>query len=74
MGGTNKKKIVKLPNHYDYQKYIFLKIMKYNPKQPTKSEKPSQRFRGALKNLSKEQKEQNNQEIQSLRNEWQRDI
>lgn len=43
-------------------------------KEPTKSEKPSQRFRGALKNLSKEQKEKNNQDLQNFRNEWQRDI
>jgi FtsZ-binding cell division protein ZapB len=43
-------------------------------KEPTKIEKPSLRFRGALKNLSKEQKEKNNQDLQNLRNEWQRDI
>lgn len=43
-------------------------------KELTKIEKPSLRFRGALKNLSKEQKEKNNQDLQNLRNEWQRDI
>ncbi len=43
-------------------------------KEPAKIEKPSLRFRGALKNLSKEQKEKNNQDLQNLRNEWQRDI
>lgn len=48
--------------------------MKCNLKEPTKTEKPSLRLRGALKNLSKEQKEKNNQDLQNLRNEWQRDI
>jgi hypothetical protein len=48
--------------------------MKHNKKQSTKTEKPSLRFRGALKNLSKEQKEKNNQDLQNLPNEWQRDI
>ena len=43
-------------------------------KETPKTEKPSLRFRGALKGLSKEQKEKNNQELQDLRNEWQRDI
>ncbi len=43
--------------------------MEYNPKQPTITEKPSLRFRGALKNLSEEQKEKNNQDLQNLRNE-----
>jgi hypothetical protein len=53
---------------------LFVKIMEHNPKQPIKTEKPSLRFRGALKNLSEEQKEKNNQNLQNLRNEWQRDI
>ena len=48
--------------------------MNHNPKQPTKTEKPSLRFREVLKNLSKEQKEKNNQDVQNLHNEWQRDI
>lgn len=48
--------------------------MEHNSKQHTKTEKPSLRFRGALKNLSKEQKEKNNQDLQNLRNECQRDI
>jgi hypothetical protein len=48
--------------------------MKHNSKQIPKTEKPPLRFRGALKNLSKAQKEQNNQDLQNLRNEWQRDI
>ena len=48
--------------------------MEQNTKQPAKIEKPSLRFRGALKNLSKEQKEKNNQDLQNLRNEWQRVI
>jgi hypothetical protein len=48
--------------------------MEQNTKQPTKKEEPSLRFRGTLKNLSKEQKERNNQDLQNLRNEWQRDI
>lgn len=47
-----------------------LEIMKHNVEQPTKIEKPSLRLRGALKNLSKEQKEQNNKDLQNLRNEW----
>jgi hypothetical protein len=48
--------------------------MKHNLKEQIKIEKPSLRFRGAMKNLSKEQKEKNNQDLQNLRNEWQRDI
>ena len=48
--------------------------MNHNPKQPPKSEKPSLRLSGALKNLTKEQKEKNNQDLQNLRNECQRDI
>jgi FtsZ-binding cell division protein ZapB len=43
-------------------------------KEPIKTGKPSLHFRGALKNLTKEQKEKNNQDLQNLRNEWQRDI
>ena len=37
--------------------------MKHILKEPNKIEKPSLRFRGALKNLSKEQKEKNNQDV-----------
>lgn len=48
--------------------------MKHNPKEHITTQKPSLRFRGALKNLSEEQKEKNNQDLQNLRNEWQRDI
>ncbi|MEA5405154.1 hypothetical protein VB776_19620 [Arcicella sp. DC2W] len=39
-----------------------------------KTEKVSLLFRGALKDLSQAKKDQNNKEIQDLRNEWQRDI
>lgn len=53
---------------------IFVKIMKNHLKQPPKIEKPSLRLHGALKNLSKEQKEKNIQDLQNLRNEWQREI
>ncbi len=38
------------------------------------AEKTSLLFRGALKDLSQAKKDQNNREIQDLRNEWQRDI
>jgi hypothetical protein len=48
--------------------------MKHGLKEPSKIEKPSLRFRVALKNFNKEQKEKNNQDLQNLRNEWKRDI
>jgi hypothetical protein len=48
--------------------------MMQNLKGSIKIEKPSLHFRGALKKMSKEQKKKNNQDLQNLRNEWQRDI
>jgi hypothetical protein len=48
--------------------------MKIKLKEHISIEKPSLRFREALKNSNKEQKEKNNQDLQNLRSEWQREI
>ena len=61
------------PNNAPQNAKVLITILQLE-KEPTKTEKPSLRFRGALKDLSKEQKEKNNQDLQDLRNEWQRDI
>ena len=62
------------PNDAPQNAKVLITILQ-SEKEPTKiQEKPSLRFRGALKDLSKEQKEKNNQDLQDLRNEWQRDI
>jgi len=61
------------PNNAPQNAKVLITILKLEKEIP-KIEKPSLRFRGALKGLSKEQKEKNNQEFQDLRNEWQRGI
>lgn len=62
------------PDNAPQNAKVLITIILQLEKEPTKIEKPSLRFRGALKGLSKEQKEKNNQDLQDLRNEWQRDI
>ena len=52
---------------------VLITVLQIEDEAP-KTGKPSLLFRAALKNLSSEKKDQNNQEIQDLRNEWQRDI
>jgi len=52
---------------------VMITVLQVEDEAP-KTEKPSLLFRGALKNLSQEKKDQNNKEIQDLRSEWQRDI
>lgn len=61
------------PNNAPQNAKILITILQLEKETP-KIEKPSLRFRGALKGLSNEQKEKNNQDLQDLRNEWQRDI
>ena len=52
---------------------VLITVLQIEDEEPN-MEKPSLLFRGALKHLSQEQKEQNNKDLKDLRNEWQRDI
>jgi len=61
------------PNDIPRKAKVLITILE-TEKEIKKTEKPSLRFRGALKNLSQEQKDHNNQELQHLRDEWERTI
>ncbi|PWK26306.1 hypothetical protein LV89_02477 [Arcicella aurantiaca] len=61
------------PNDIPRKAKVLITILE-EEKEVEKKTKPSLQFRGALKHLSQEQKDQNNQELQNLRDEWERAI
>ncbi|WP_428663618.1 hypothetical protein [Runella sp.] len=61
------------PNNVPKKAKVLVTVLYPVQETPT-AEKPSRRFRGALKHLTQTQKDAHGQQIQELRNEWERDI